>query len=97
MLTILRLYKTSTKLIRLQRYSSKGLQVEATNNFKTIQIAYFQNNERKKQGNHSSNSFPHLLFSLGLGVVLLESASIHYDEKRFMKACQYGLTLEVKR
>lgn len=96
MFRILKLYKAGSKVLP-RKYSTASLQEINHNRNNLLQIKHFQTYEREKQEKQSSNSFAVLLLTCSLGIVLCETTTLTQDEKRLLKACQYGLALEVKR
>lgn len=97
MFRILRFHKTVSKLFRHPKYSTVSLQEINHNKFNLIQVKHSRKHEREKQEKESPKAYTTLLFTCSLGIALCEAAKLTQDEKRLLKACQYGLALEVKR
>lgn len=97
MFQIFKLSRSSVRLFRLPRYSTVSILETNTHNFKTVQVKYFRKHQRKKHEHYRFNTFPPLLLSWGFGIVFCEAVKLSQEEKHLLKACQYGLALEVKR
>lgn len=97
MFRIFSLSRSGVRLFKLSRYTTASSIEINTHNIKTIQLKNFGKHQRKNRENNWFNKIPSLLLPWGFGVVLCEAVQLKEEEKQLLRACQYGLALEVKR
>lgn len=97
MLRLLKICWRSTRLFHINKYSTTAFCNSDHSSYKTIQVFHFSKYDRKRKENDNCYKFSSIPFTWGIAIVLCEVAKLTQDEKRFLKSCQYGLALEVKK